>query len=412
MPPSRAWQLLLAAVAAAAAAYARTAVSPLQETMRNSLSLSDNQIALLQGPALALPMLAAAVPLGLAIDRYSRARLLLIFAACNLAGTLFTALASNFMSLFLARCLVGLTAPATAIAAISLIADLYAPAQRGRANMAITLGQVGGMSAAFALGGALLSMFDSGASDWRWAMAVLAAPLMLVVLLLPALREPARTGFTRQRLAAREALTELWRHRVMILPLLVGGVLVGTADVAVLIWTAPTLARNFALPPDRVGAIVAMVLLISGISGPIMGGVLADICQRAGGPRRTLIVLSGLTLLSVPTGLFAVMPGVTSTSVLLVLFMTMGGAITVTWAALFTIVVPNELRGLCMMVSTAAGLLFGLGLAPVSVSLLSSALGGPAEIGRALMWICVTISFFGAAMFAFGSRNFSRAVAQ
>jgi hypothetical protein len=66
---------------ATAGAYARTAMSPLQETMRVALGLSDNQMASLQGPALALPLMLVAVPLGVLIDSRSRVRMLLVLAA-------------------------------------------------------------------------------------------------------------------------------------------------------------------------------------------------------------------------------------------------------------------------------------------------------------------------------------------
>src|SRR6202795_205982 len=79
-------QMALMIIIVSAASFAATAVNPLQETIRDALALTDNQIALLQGPALALPMIAAAVPLGLLIDRYSRVRLLLALTTSDIVG--------------------------------------------------------------------------------------------------------------------------------------------------------------------------------------------------------------------------------------------------------------------------------------------------------------------------------------
>src|ERR1700679_3573697 len=105
-PARRGLQMLLLTLAASAGTFARTAIGPLQETMRSALALSDNQLALLQGPALAVPLVIAAVPLGLIIDRYSRVRLLLIFTGLNMIGNILTAIAPNFASLFAARSLI------------------------------------------------------------------------------------------------------------------------------------------------------------------------------------------------------------------------------------------------------------------------------------------------------------------
>jgi MFS family permease len=98
-------------------------VSPLQETLRISLALSDNQMALLQGPALALPLALASIPLGMLIDRRSRVRLLLIFAMGTVAAGLLTTMASGLVMLVCARVLMGLTAAATSITVYSTLAD-------------------------------------------------------------------------------------------------------------------------------------------------------------------------------------------------------------------------------------------------------------------------------------------------
>jgi MFS family permease len=186
----------------------------------------------------------------------------------------------------------------------------------------------------------------------------------------------------------------------------VGLILAEMSVLAALTWTAPAFSRDFAVTPERVGAIVATALMISGALGPITGGVLADICQRRGGPRLTMAALTALALLGVPGGLFAIFPNILVSSALLVVFLTAVGAVIVTGIALFTIVVPNELRGLCVAVLAGAQVLFGVGMAPVLVSLLSGVLGGPALIGKALTIVLVATSTIAAAAFAFGRRYF------
>jgi MFS family permease len=398
---------MLLTLGVVAAAYARTAVSPLQETLRAALSLSDAQMGLLQGPALALPMLVAGVPLGLAIDRCSRVRLLLIFAVVEVLGSFLTAVASNFTMLFLARCVVGLTVVAISTTAFSLLADLYEPAHRGRASMVIVIGQFGGMSASFALGGALLAFTGALAEGWRVAMVGLSVPLLLAVVAAWLMREPARTDRVIENPTTRASFRELWRYRAVIAPLLLGLIMAEIAVLGTLAWAAPVLSRSFTLAPDRVGAIMASMLLVSGVLGPLAGGLLADVCQRWGGPRQTIRGLIVLALLSTPAGLFAVVPHVGFAILLLGTFMTTVGAIVVAGTTLFTIVVPNELRGLCLATLSTAIVIFGVALAPVLVSLLSAEIGGPAMIGQALAIVCVVSGLLGTASFAFGCRFFS-----
>lgn len=406
-PAGRGIQLVLLTAAVSASLYAGATVGPLQETMRIALALSDNQMALLQGPTAALPCLIAAAPLGLVVDRYSRVRLLFVFALLNVAGSFGTALTSNFTLIFVARCVVQLAGYGVLIAAYSLMADLYAPAQRGRANMVMAIGGVGGLSAAFALGGALVAISGGGPTAWQRAMLWLSCPLVAVLLLMAAMREPPRTGVAIKSPSTRQSFSELWRYRAVLAPLLGGLVFIVMAYGAAYIWAAPVLSRTFALSPDRIGAIVGVILLANGVLGSLTGGVLADLCQRAGGPRRTASVLSALAVLSVPFGLFAVAPGVASASISLVFLLTTTTAITLMVTTMFTVVLPNELWGLGTAMLNAAATLFCNGLAPLVVSLLSGAIGGPATIGKAVSIVCVVTCVFGAAIFGLGRRHVS-----
>jgi MFS family permease len=364
----------------------------------------------LQGPAMALPLLLTTVPLGLAIDRYSRVRLLVALTVLNLIASAATALISSFALLFMARCVVGAMGFAMLPIALSLLSDLYPPDQRGRATTIVSVSQLGGSSAAFALGGVLLSMTGSGREGWRHAMLWLAGPLILVVVVTCGMREPARTGQSIKNPSVSRAWRELWDYRRTIGPLMFGMAMLETGLGGALIWAAPMLSRRFALAPDRVGAIMAMALLVSGAAGPILGGVIADLCQRSGGPGRITAVLSVLAFFTVPAALFAVTPGVGPAGAVLVLFMTFIAASVVMATTLFTTIVPNELRGLCVSVSVAVNVMFAIGIAPPIVSALSGVIGGPAMIGKALSLVCLCTSLLAAAAFSVGRRYVSRAV--
>ena len=403
-------QLLSLVTVVAAGAYARTAVSPLQESMKAALLLNDNEMALLQGPAMALPLLLTAVPLGLAIDRFSRVRLIVALAVLDTIASAATALTSSFVLLFAARCVVGAVGFSMLPIALSLLSDLYPPDRRGRATTIVSVSQLGGASAAFALGGTLLAMSGSAPEGWRQAMLWLTVPLIAVILLTCCMREPARTGQSIKNPSVSRAWRELWDYRRTIGPLMIGMAMLETGLGAALIWAAPMLSRRFALAPDRVGAIMATALLVSGAAGPIMGGVLADLCQRSGGPGRITAVLCVLAVLTVPAALFAITPAMAPAAAVLVLFMTLIAASVVMATTLFTTIIPNELRGLCVSVSVAVNVLFAIGIAPPIVSALSGAIGGPATIGKALSLVCLSTSILAAAAFSVAQRYISCAV--
>jgi MFS family permease len=400
--------LTLLTLAAASATFARTALSPLQEAVRTSLALTDTQMALIQGPALAAPVVLAAIPVGLLIDRCSRARLVFILVALAAAGSFWTAFASCLADLFAARCVIGLAAAAMAMTVSSLLADLLPAASRGRGFMVVGVGQVAGISAAFALGGSLLSIFGGDPAGWRATLEWLSVPVAVIALLTLNVREPPRAQVLIQKPSLKQAVRELLNYRRIVLPLLIGGAMVGIADVAATIWAIPALSRNLGLSPARLGATLATAFLVSGIIGPIVGGVMADFCQRHGGPRLTITVITALVLLSVPAAIFAIVPNVVMSTLLLILLITVGTVIGVILTTLTTIVIPNELRGLCFGVFATSNVIFGVGLSPLLVSAVSDAWGGAPMLGRALATVCAATSLIGAISLAFARAGFSK----
>ena len=395
-------------IAGAGGTYAWSTVGPLQETMRVALALTDGQIALLQGPALYLPWVPGAILLGYLMDRFSRARLLVILAALEVIGTVLTALAPNFFILLGARALIGLAICGTAMDASALVAGFVAPGQRGRMLTIFGIAQIAGMSAAFALGGRLAAQFGTGPDGWRWAMLALTVPLAFVFVLTLWVREPPRTIAASREVSIRWAFTEVWRFRGVMLPLAVGPVVWGMGYTAATVWSAPLLGRNFNLAPDYIGALMGLALLASGMLGSVLGGVLADFCQRTGGPRRTVLLLVALALLQAPTGAFGTMPSVVLMVLLLFMLCTISVTKSVICTSLCTVVIPNELLGLCFGILNALGAIF-ISLSPVVVSQLSTAIEGPGGLGEALMLVCVATSLVGATTFALGRRFFAGA---
>lgn len=395
----------------AAAGYVRTVTSPLQESMALDLGLSDNQMAILQGSVIGIPVALTAVPLGLLIDRMSRARLLAILVAFSMIGSVLTGVATNFIVLVIARAIAGVSALAILPVVFSLIADLYEPARRGRATTIAVIGQVGGNSLAFALGGTLLVMAGPDSSAWRTAMLWSVAPILGVLVFTWFLCEPSRTERAVQNPTLRQVWHELRHYRAKFFSIAAGVILVETAVGAMLIWSAPMLSRMFALPADDIGQIMALGMLLSGVLGPFIGGMLADLCHRGGGPRRTANALLALAILSIPTTLFGTVSAVAPGSALLVVSMTMMLAIAVMGMTLLTIVLPNELRGLCMSALMAGIMLFGLAVAPLAVSALSGHIGGASMIGVALSIVCASAAMLAALTFAVGRHHFPRLVA-
>jgi MFS family permease len=399
-------QLLLLATGIWAVSYARVLLGPLQEALRLDLKLSDNEVALLQGPAIAIPLAVGSIPIGLLVDRYKRVPLFLFFVTLGIASACATAFATTFAMVFAARFLAGCAVAAVLIAGYSAVGDLYAPSQRGRATMVAQIGENLSSPAAFAIGGVLLAANWSiaGLSGWRAATLLMAAPLVPALLLMLFLREPARTAIEVKNPPLLKAWPELWRYRGVVFPLLIARMTIWLADGAVLVWGVPTFSRGFGLSPAVIGAMMATALLVSCTLGPFLGGFLTDWCQRTGGPRRSMQLLSLIALLCIPAALFPLMPDYRLSAILLTLFLVFGFMSGMMALAVATIVVPGELRGLLIALTITVGATFLIGLAPLAVSGLSGLLGGEVMIGRALAIVCAVSSLGATIVFGFGSR--------
>lgn len=372
-----------------------------QEGAKAELGLSDNVLGMIQGLGAAVPLVLFSIPIGILVDRFNRVRLMLILAAVWTAGTALTAFAPNVATLVVARMLTGIGTTGALTAALSLSADLCAPDQRGRALLIVNLGKALGVAAAFALTGWLFGRFLghalpdllAGAPPWRSTHAALA--LLSAVLLLPLLlmREPARQEVEAGPDAPfRMVVNELWSRRAFLIPLFVGQVAVVMADAAAGIWASPILSRIYGLQPQDFGAWMGAILFGTGVVGAIFGGFAADLGQKSGRRGGLLIGAVVAAAVGIPAALFSISPTVPIFAVAfgtLALCGTITGLIT---SVALTVLIPNELRGLCIGAFIAIAGLIGFGLAPSLVAGVSTMLGGEHHIGQAQAIVGVTVS--------------------
>lgn len=408
-------RLLILALASALGFALNGSFSTVQEGAKAELALTDVQLGLIQGVGVAVPMVLFSIPIGLLVDRRNRVRLLWLFAALSVGGTLLTAAASGMALLVIARMLVGIGMTGGLTCALSLAADLCAPEARGRAVLIVNLGKALGIAAGFALAGWLYGQFVHGSDwlgttkPWRAAHYALTAIGTAAAALLLSLREPPR----REVEAAPDAplrivVGELWARRGFLLPLFIGQVSVVMADAAANIWAAPVLTRNYGLGPQDFAGWVGALLFGTGLAGSIFGGFVADWGQRNGRRGGLLIGAVAAAAIGVPAALF---PLSATVPVFAVAFGTLAlaGNITglVTSVAL-TVYLPNELRGLCIGAFIALAGLVGFGLAPPLVSWLSLLRGGEQHLASSLAIVGVVTGILSLIAFYVAMRNAPR----
>lgn len=388
--------------------------SIVQEAAKAELGLSDKMLGLIQGVSAALPLVLFSIPIGVLVDRTNRVRLTIAFALVWTLGTAWTAFAGGSTSLFAARMLTGIGTTGALTAALSLAADLSIPEQRGRALLIVNLGKSFGQAGAFALTGWILGLILAGGlalsffngTPWRAthvALALISAATIIPLLLM---KEPQRREVESGPDAPfKVVMHELWARRAFLAPLFAGQTSVVMADAAAGIWAAPVLQRNFGVPPEQFAGWLGLIVLVAGIVGAVLGGVAADLGQKTG--RRGGIMIGAIiaAAIGVPAALFPVMGDVTGFKIAIGVLVVAGSVTGLVTSVALTVLIPNEIRGLCIGAFIAIAGLIGFGIAPVLVTLVSDALGGEDHLAVALATVGVAVSALSVFAFMLAMRN-------
>jgi MFS family permease len=294
-------------------------------------------------------------------------------------------------------------------AAISIAADYSRHDKRGRALFWLSLGVMAGAALAFTAGGKLFGALSAGGGPqllrqfaaWRGvhvAFAVAAGGVMLALFLI---REPARHELGEAAgLGFRAALHAIWVRRALLLPLFVGQVTAVMADTAAGIWAAPVLSRNYGQRPQDFAGWMGLVILGAGVIGSIVGAYTADAGHKSrigGGILLSAVVAAAV---AIPAAFYPVMPGVSGFAWMLLVFLICGSIAGLVTATAIAVLVPNELRGMCLGAFVVIAGIIGFGVAPTLVSSLSTALGGERALGAALGWTGAGASLIGLGGFA------------
>ncbi len=381
-PPFRAalWPITLLFFAANLYNIDRLIVGVLAEQIRAGIHISDVQMSLLIGPAYGLLSGLFGVVLGFYIDRANRVRFVAFSLALWSLATIGGGLSASFGWLFLARAMVGLGEAALAPAALALIADLFPPGQRGRAVGVYSLGAIVGSALSAVIPGLIvgaklhLALPGQGAlAPWRTAFVLCGAAGLLVALLMLTVSEPVRRGVAKSLVS--RASTELFekvgylrQHASVFLPFFLGFGFFYLAVVAITAWTTVMLSREFGIPLNRFSSTLGLVLLIAGLSGYSLGGILMDAraLKRSADKLRFMVIAPALAL---PSCFAVFAPGVVSALILLSAITIIAPIITVANSVLVQEMLPNNMRGFGLSLTSVGAVVLGVACGPPLVAL-------------------------------------------
>ncbi|MBT0671006.1 MFS transporter [Novosphingobium profundi] len=402
----------------------RAALNILVDPVRADLGISDEQIGLLQGLAFGLFYAFMGLPMGLLADRISRRNLIAGGIALWSLATIGSGLAQSFGWLFAARLLVGLGEAALGPAAISLIADLFAPERRGRPISVYMMGQGLANGIAISVTGILIAAAGTGAfahlpliaqlAPWRSVFVIFGSlGLVAAAALLLLTREPARqdasTGGRARAPGAAEA-AYLWRNRAILVPLYLAFALVFTVGYGSMSWAPTMLIRSYGAEPGFLASFLGPVSMAFSAIGPLIGGTLLDRSMRSGKTMARFAILSIAPLFALPS-IFAVLSHDLHLASVLVassnaVFSVIG---TVMFATLQS-VVPPRMRGSSISLTLVLNTILGASLGPLLVAMFTQrVLHDETMVGWSIAWVCLPFLLVAASLYALAWRAMRRA---
>ncbi|MBI0531991.1 MFS transporter [Sphingomonas sp. TX0522] len=244
----------------------RTILGIVQQPMKVELGLSDTQLGLLGGTAFALLYSTLGLPVARLAERGHRVGIVAAAVLTWSLATIACGVAVGFVSLFVARVLVGIGEAGGTPPSHALLAAFHAPARRARAIGIYSLGVPLGI-----LAGALLGGYVAARFGWRAAFVAAGVPGLLLAPLVLTIQEPAAPPSTDTIPPLREALAAL--ARVPALRHLTAGIVLASFAGYALVGFLPTLLmRRFGHDIAQAGLATGLITGIGGGLGTFLGG--------------------------------------------------------------------------------------------------------------------------------------------
>jgi MFS family permease len=286
----------------------RSILAILLEPIKHDLSLSDSELGLLGGLAFALFYATLGIPIAALADRWSRVKVLAISMIIWSAMTALCGMASNFITLLIARIGVGVGEAGASPPSHSLISDYFPIESRATALSIYALGIPFGSMVGNFVGG-----WGAEELGWRTTFFLVGIPGILVAfLILATLKEPPR-GLSEKREikpdgtappAMKDVFQFLWTKKSFRHIGFAAG-LHAFVGYGAGTWNAPFLIRSHEMSITEVGSWLAIISGIGAI-GTFAGGFLGDKISDRTGDRRWYLWVCGIsTLIMVPFQLTA-----------------------------------------------------------------------------------------------------------
>ncbi len=407
----RNYVLVLLTAVAAMNFVDRQILGVLLEPIKAEFGLPDWMLGLLTGLGFAAFYATLGIPIAALSDRKNRRNIIVI---CTTLFSVMTALcgaAANFWQLFLTRIGVGVGEAGTMPASQSIISNLFPIENRAAAMGFLATGGNIGLMLGLLIGGWVNEWWG-----WRWAFAVAAVPgILLAITIRFTVKEPVRpadaavpekTHIISDILSSLSAMAKVPSMRWFV----AGGTLYGMSAYGIHTFMVSYYMRFHDMGSGDAGTVNAIIVGVLGAFGAFAGGVVCARVSARYGQKWTGYIPAIAIGISVP--LLVAMLLTDNTWLAIGLFVIPGILSSVyagpTWAIIQELVAPSR-RAMAASVYMLIYNLVGLGLGPLAVGVISSAIEptfGDQSLRYAMAGVLV-VSLFGIYAYIVAGRRVS-----
>ena len=299
----RAWYVVFVLMLAYISSFIdRQILSLLVGPIKRDMKLSDTEVSLLMGFSFAIFYTLLGIPIGRLADSKSRKWIITVGIAFWSLMTALCGGVKGYSQFFLARVGVGVGEATLSPAAYSMITDYFPKEKLATALSVYSMGVYLGSGFAVLIGAALVGLtqeahtvvlpFFGEIFAWQQIFIWIAAPGILLVLLMLTVKEPAR----KDRLQVRNIGGQLVDKQVSVgevldyigdnwggfLGVALGVTFVSTFAYASTYWIPTYFIRTFGWSAGKIGLIYGSIITVFSTSGVVTGGFLADYWTKKG----------------------------------------------------------------------------------------------------------------------------------
>lgn len=410
----------------------RQILSLMVDPVKKDLDLTETQISLLMGFSFAVFYALFGLPIGRMADSMSRKGII----GCGLfLWTLMTAgcgTARSFVHLFVFRVGVGVGEAALSPSAYSMITDYFPKEKLARALSVYAMGVTIGSGMAYLVGGNVIEWAKrlgvtelpllGKVAPWQLAFIAIGIAGLFPVLLLLAVREPARKGVKKvinedgEEVDARVPVSEVFGYmaangRTYICHHLAFALL-AFSGYGLAVWCPTLLMRVHEWEVGDTGTLLGIRAILSSSLGVIVGGTLSDWLSKKGHLDAPFKVGMLSCLIWLPVGIaYPLVNNGWACYVLMNFAFFFSSFTTGVGPASLQRIMPNKMRGLSSSLFLMMNSLIGLGLGPTAVALLTQRVfEDDMKLGYScvVVGVCAQLLAFG--VFFYGKNSYAESV--